>query len=165
MRVLVSDTSVLIDLERGGLLEAAFSLSWEFAVPDLLFERELRDHGGARLVGLGLVVAELAPGEVARALAYRGRQAALSLADAFALSLAAARGWTLLTGDGRMRALAGEEDAECHGLLWLLDRLHDEAASTSTLLHDGLTRVAAHPRCRLPKREITIRLDRWRSIT
>ena len=42
MRVLVSDTSVLIDLERGGFLEAAFSLSWQFAVPDLLFERELR---------------------------------------------------------------------------------------------------------------------------
>jgi len=37
MRVLVSDTSVLIDLERGDLLESAFALPFEFAVPDLLY--------------------------------------------------------------------------------------------------------------------------------
>ncbi len=40
--VLVSDTSVLIDLHRGDLLEAALGLPHEFAVPDLLFDRELR---------------------------------------------------------------------------------------------------------------------------
>ena len=34
--ILVSDTSVLIDLERGGLLEAVFTLPHEFAVPDVL---------------------------------------------------------------------------------------------------------------------------------
>jgi hypothetical protein len=36
MKVLVSDTSVLVDLERGGLLEAVFKLPVELAVPDLL---------------------------------------------------------------------------------------------------------------------------------
>ena len=36
MKVLVSDTSVLIDLERGSLLEISFALPFEFAVPDLL---------------------------------------------------------------------------------------------------------------------------------
>lgn len=36
MRVLVSDTSVLVDLERGSLLEASFRLPFQFAVPDLL---------------------------------------------------------------------------------------------------------------------------------
>ena len=39
MKVLVSDTSVLIDLERGGLLEGVFELPYEFAVPDLLYGR------------------------------------------------------------------------------------------------------------------------------
>jgi len=37
--ILVSDTSVLIDLERGGLLEAVFTLAHEFAVPDVLYDR------------------------------------------------------------------------------------------------------------------------------
>ena len=46
MPVLVSDTSVLIDLERGLFLEPVFRLPFKFAVPDLLYERELKDHGG-----------------------------------------------------------------------------------------------------------------------
>lgn len=40
MKVQVSDTSVLIDLERGTLLETCFRLPFQFAVPDLL--REIR---------------------------------------------------------------------------------------------------------------------------
>jgi len=39
--VLVSDTSVLIDLERGLRVEPAFRLLYRFAVPDLLYVREL----------------------------------------------------------------------------------------------------------------------------
>lgn len=37
MKILVSDTSVLIDLDRGCLVEAAFRLPFEFTVPDLLY--------------------------------------------------------------------------------------------------------------------------------
>jgi hypothetical protein len=29
-------------------------------------------------------------------------------------------------------------------------------------LHDGLATIAAHPRCRLPRREITIRIERYK---
>ena len=35
MKVLVSDTSILIDLERGTLLETCFLLPFQFVVPDL----------------------------------------------------------------------------------------------------------------------------------
>ena len=45
MKVLVSDTSILIDLERGSLLEICFRLPFQFAVPDLLYERELKTTG------------------------------------------------------------------------------------------------------------------------
>ena len=59
MRVLVSDTSVLIDLKRGSLLEASFRLPFRFSVPDLLYERELKNWGGEELIRLGLSVEEL----------------------------------------------------------------------------------------------------------
>ncbi|NML13354.1 PIN domain-containing protein, partial [Sphingobium sp. AR-3-1] len=39
MTVLVSDTSVIIDLERADLLDEMFLLPFEFAVPDLLYIR------------------------------------------------------------------------------------------------------------------------------
>lgn len=67
MCVLVADTSVLIDLERGAFLGDIFRLPFQFAVPDLLFRRELRGPLGDRLKGLGLREEELTPAEVTRA--------------------------------------------------------------------------------------------------
>jgi hypothetical protein len=86
MRVLVSDTSILIDLERADLLRSAFSLDAEFVVPDLLYERELRDSGGADLRALGLRVESLNEDEVERAQAYRRAHPRLALPDTFALT-------------------------------------------------------------------------------
>jgi hypothetical protein len=59
--VLVSDTSVLIDLHRGQLLEPALRLPYDFAVPDLLFERELRTWDSAFLRQRLKEVLETAP--------------------------------------------------------------------------------------------------------
>lgn len=84
MKILVSDTSVLIDLERGEFLEPVFSLSFEFAVPDLLYKQELKGYGGEDLIALGLRVEELSESGTARALAYRSQRPALSLPDSFA---------------------------------------------------------------------------------
>jgi hypothetical protein len=67
MRTLVSDTSVLIDLDRGGLLDCCFKPPFEFAVPDLLYARELEAFGGPRLVARGLRVEELTGEEVTAA--------------------------------------------------------------------------------------------------
>ncbi len=64
MILLVADTSILIDLERGGLLESAFCGDSTFVVPDLLYERELAAENGAYLRSLGLGVIELTPNEV-----------------------------------------------------------------------------------------------------
>lgn len=158
MRVLVSDTSVLVDLERGSFLEACFRLPFQLAVPDLLYERELKHHGGDRLTRLGLAVEELDGDGITRALAHRRRVPALSVPDSFALALAQAREWVLLTGDGALRQLATDEGVECHGVLWLLDEIHSAEAATVQELHDGLTTIFQHPRCRLPRAEIRRRL-------
>ena len=88
MKVLVSDTSVLIDLERESLLETGFRLPFEFAVPDLLYRQELEDHDGNALIELGLRVEELDGDGVALALRYRQTLRSLSLPDSFALALA-----------------------------------------------------------------------------
>lgn len=158
MPVLVSDTSVLIDLERGSFLEPVFRLPFEFAVPDLLYERELRDHGGPALIEMGLRVEELNGAAVTLALEYRRTRRSLSLPDSFALALSKANTWTLLSGDGSLRALALQEDVECHGVLWLLDRLHEHQVLGQGALTDGLRQIAEHPRCRLPQAEVRARL-------
>lgn len=161
MKILVSDTSVLIDLERGGLLDSCFKLPFEFAVPDLLYARELAEFGGPALVARGLLVQELTGDEVTAAQTVRGNRRKLSLPDAFAYALASARGWTLLTGDGELRTLAKLEGMEFFGVLWILDQLFDNNIIEAAAIVNGLETIAAHPRCRLPRAEIQSRLERY----
>jgi hypothetical protein len=118
MRILVSDASVLIDLERGAFLDSCFSLPFEFVVPDLLYAREMADYGGPALVARGLRVEGLTSSEVTIAQKVRGAHPKLSLPDAFAYVLASVRGWTLLTGDGELRALAQAQQVPFFGVLW-----------------------------------------------
>jgi predicted nucleic acid-binding protein len=160
MRVLVSDTSVLIDLERGDLIELAFGLTFELAVPDVLYRRELRDFEGQRFVDLGLRVEELEADGVADAQAFRRRVPRLSVPDSLALALAQRRTWTLLTGDGALRQLALAEGVACHGVLWLLDRMLEGGVSGDRL-REGLATIVAHPQCRLPVRDVRLCLERY----
>ncbi len=162
MKILVSDTSVLIDLERGGFLDSCFKLPFEFAVPDLLYARELAEFGGPALIARGLRVEELSGDEVTIAQTVRGAHPRLSLPDAFAYSLASARGWTLLSGDGELRVLAQAQQVTCFGVLWLLDQFFDGEVIEATVIVTGLEAIAAHPRCRLPRAEIQARLERYR---
>ena len=122
VKVLVSDTSVLIDAERGSLLKFCFGLPFVFVVPDLLYRQELQEHGGPALIQLGLRVEELDGDGVSLALGYRRDHRSLSLPDSFALALARLNSWILLSGDGGLREPARSEGVVCHGVLWLIDR-------------------------------------------
>jgi len=142
------------------LVEAAFGLPYRFVVPDLLYERELKDYGGAAMVALGLVVADLTGEQLAYAQTCIGEVRALSVPDAMALALAANGGGVLLTGDRRLRSLASKRGVACHGLLWLLDEMWRLGIRTERL-HTGLRTIQAHPRCRLPTREVNKRLAQY----
>jgi len=52
MLLLISDANILIDIESGGLITFMFSLEVQFAVPDILFNDELKDLH-AHLLELG----------------------------------------------------------------------------------------------------------------
>ena len=163
--IIVSDTSVLIDLKRGDLLETIFALPpHQFAVPDVLFDREMQGEWGEHLRGIGLRVMEVSSSGVVNAQRYQQKRTSLSVSDSFALALAKEGQFLLLTGDGLLRELAGEESVECHGLLWLLDIMERLGISGFQDLHDGLTMIASHPRCRLPRREIKVRLERYQLV-
>lgn len=162
MAVLVSDTSVIIDLERGEILDTVFTLDVEFAVPDLLFARELAGALGHRLVALGLRVEELDPLELQQATVLSRADRSLSLPDTFAFALAHTRQWTLLTGDAGLRRAAEAHQLDVHGVLWIFDRLEGDGACAREVLHEALTKTSNHPRCRLPRVEIARRLARYR---
>ncbi|MCP4096044.1 MAG: PIN domain-containing protein [Planctomycetaceae bacterium] len=154
MSVLVSDTSIIIDLDRGDMLEQMFQLPYEFCVPDLLFEQELKGELGDRLIACGLDVVELSPEELTEAMSVHQTSGKLSYPDAFALILAKERKWTLLTGDGAMRRLAHEQELVMHGVLWVVEEYHRLEVMAPADLHRCLTAISVHERCRLPMVEI-----------
>ena len=129
-----------LELERGSLIAAAFALSLDFCVPDLLYQRELARHDH-RLLPLGLKVLELDGPGVLRAVRYRRVAPALSVFGVFALALANR------TGAGLLRRLATEEGVTCHGLLWLIDHMYCERTASLTELRDALVILRDHARC------------------
>ncbi|MGE3594119.1 MAG: hypothetical protein AB7N70_01120 [Dehalococcoidia bacterium] len=164
MIILVADTSILIDLERGDLLAAALSGPDTIATPDLLYAQELEPSGGRAMLALGLQVIELSPAEMSTTQdIYRAEGTRLSLPDCSAYVCACRNEHVLLTGDQRLRSYSESQATECHGLLWLLDRLHDNQTADAESLFDGLTRISAHRQCRLPRDEVSSRLRRWKA--
>lgn len=161
MIILVSDTSVLIDLERGGLLEAVFSCGLTLVVPDLLYQNELENENGPYLRTLGLGVLSLSPEEMVLAQEMKAKRRALSSPDCFALCCAMRPAHALVTGDKAMRKEANARIGRVHGLLWLLDQMATSGAVETTHLYEGLTRIAGYASCRLPHDEVNARLAAW----
>lgn len=157
----VSDSSVLIDLERGGLIEAAFQCGISMLVPDLLYENELKESPGPYLMRLGLGVTPLSPEELSAAQELQNSRPGLSLEDCFALICASRLNHHLLVGDGLLRKEATSRGVNCRGLLWLLDEMLASDKVPKSLLCEGLNRIAQHPRCRLPRTEVEARLKAW----
>src|ERR1051326_2754499 len=110
MRIIVSDSSCLIDLRKTSLLDAFLQLPYEILIPNTLFEEELfkfTDAQKKELVQGGLKVVDLAGESVLRAQAVVGTLPHLSIHDGFAFALAeSCPGCVLLTGDGGLRGLA-----------------------------------------------------------
>ena len=62
MRIIVSDSSCIIDLGKSSLIRAVLQLPYTFVMPDVLFDDELLNFGPVgkeELRALGLQVVEL----------------------------------------------------------------------------------------------------------
>lgn len=138
LQVVISDTSCLIDLRKSSLLDAFLRIPYELLIPNTLFEDELLRFTVAQkkaLIRGGLKVVDL-PGKsvlLARHIAMHTPH--LSVHDEFAYALARLHpGSILLTGDGRLRALArrGSERRRqlCRMHLKRLVALNSQAAQT-----------------------------------
>ncbi len=161
MPILVSDTSIVIELGRGQFFEAVFASGMTLVVPNLLYEAELVQENGPYLRALGLGVLSLDGEEMEVVQLLQGTHRALSSADRAAWVCARRPDHWLLTGDGKLRAAAEKDNITVRGALWILDHLEAAGKISMSALHSGLSQIAADPRCWLPKHEITLRLEKW----
>lgn len=136
MLLIISDASVLIDIECGELTSAMFSLPWQFAVPDVLFAEELESRHG-HLLQLGLISRTMSSDLVAEAYKLRQQYVRTSVNDLLALTLAKHENSQLLTGDRALRLVATELSVEVHGTLWLVEQMIRQNKITIGVAREG----------------------------
>lgn len=166
MRVIVSDSSCIIDLGKSSLVRAALQLSYTFAMPDVLFDNELLSFGPVgkeELRALGLQVVELNSHGTSRAFEHFAQYQALAVHDCFALALAEqTEDCILLTGDSALRRIASGRGIEAHGVLWMVDELERTNLATARQLYDGALRLIEQDSLVfLPKDELRQRIRRF----
>ena len=137
MRIILSNTSCVIDLRKADLLEALFRLPYAFVVSDILFEdgescltlREKR-----RLLDLGLEVQSM-PGElVSRAHGYFNEHPLLTVHDCFALALAVEmEDCILLADDTPLRRVAEANRIDVRGVPWVIGELQAHQVEPATV--------------------------------
>lgn len=158
MPLLISDTNIFIDFEEGGLLAKLFQLTETIAVPDILFEEELREQH-AHLLDLGLELLELQAKAMQRAVELVDTYMRPSRLDLTALALAEQEQCALLTGDKNLRCVAETEGVVVRGTLWICERLVEEDVITAREL-EGAYRLMRESGRRLPKDEIEKQIRR-----
>jgi hypothetical protein len=166
MRLIVSDTSCLIDLHKTSLLEALIRLPYEIGIPDVLFE-ELVSFNLTEIALIERHFRKLSlPGEgVMRVQTIAQQHPVLSLNDCFAFVVAERITTSiLLTGDRRLRELATSHQIEAHGVLWAMDEMHQAGVATATQLFAALQLFQQDPTVHLPSREISSRLKHYQGL-
>lgn len=161
MAIIVSDSSVIIDLTKVRLVESAFRLPHDFYIPDVMFADELislGDYTRQNLLAAGLQIGELDSAGVQLALSFPQRYSRLSTNDCFALALAETTGSVLLTGDRKLTDAAGDRGLESHGLIWLCDEMNDHGTVDRATLRQALEELDRDPLVRLPRTELRRRI-------
>ena len=167
MRIVVSDSSCLIDLRKAALLESFLKLPYEFLIPNTLFDDELLKFTAAQkkaLIRGGLKVVDVPGDGVLRAQAIVQSAPRLSVHDGFAFVLAESHpGSILLSGDEALRTLATTHNVEVHGVLWVIDELLRCRLAAASTLTAVLRDFSTDPTIRLPRRELAVYIKRFES--
>jgi hypothetical protein len=160
-KLLISDANILIDMEVGGLLDKMFKLEYEFGVPDILYEQELRERH-PQLEGLGLRSLELTPESVARvvSLAAQYRNFGVSTNDLFALVLSQQEQTTLLTGDAKLKQACIAEKISVRGTVWLVGEMLEAAVIEYKIVNTAYEAMRNSGR-RLPWKDVEKQLRKY----
>lgn len=165
-KIVVSDASAILDLARVRLIEATLALSFEFVIPDVIFNQELLDLGSytpTDLVRLGFAIGTLDGDGVRTAVTHFGRHASrLSLNDCMALAYAEVNGCILMTGDGPLRAVAERMKIEVHGVLWAASLMAEQGTCPRDRLVAALQQLQDDPTQRLPRAALAELIQRLR---
>ncbi len=155
----VIDTSILIDLCIGDLMESFLNLPFAFLIPDVIKE-EFSQPEECLIEIEKIKVCSLESKDVQKvydfSIAYKGP----SINDYFSLVLAEKEDAILVTGDRKLRNIGEKTGIEVHGILWIMDILFDKKYLNGKTLIKALEKILEKG-ARLPKDECEKRIKKW----
>lgn len=165
MDVIVNDTNIFIDLQSVGLLGAMCELPFEIHTLDLVVAELTDPTQRADVVEYvsrqKIKVHSLSSSElVAVAVEHSSAPGNLSFQDVAVCQYARSGAYKLLTGDRQLRNYAEKQRVEVHGIIFLIDEMVAENIITPQLGASKLKELLA-VNVRLPKSEISVRIERW----
>jgi predicted nucleic acid-binding protein len=167
MRIIISDTSCLIDLKKASLIWAFLQIPYEIVIPDVLFEEELLSftRDDKTLLREGLKILSLSGKKIIRVQSVARSNPKLTINDCFAFVLAESiQNSILLTGDGGLRTLATISKIEVHGVLWALDEMYKSSIIAPDVIYKALLEFDADRKVRLPSKEVKRSLEKYRLL-
>ena len=159
--LLISDTSVIIDLQNSGLIPAFFRLPYLIAASDFTKQTEVLLPGWDYLTSLGLTFISLDSSSVLELTHLKEKHPHPSLPDLSAYLIARIEGGILLTGDKELRKLAISTGVSVHGVLWVLDEMVLHSILDPFNAAKGLKEMLAKG-ARLPQKDCEHRLRKWK---
>lgn len=157
--LIISDASVIIDIECAKLSKLMFCLPMIFQVPDILFVEELEEHH-KHLTQLGLQIKSMDGNLVSNAYQLKQKYKKASVNDLLALTLAIDQNCQLLTGDKELNKIAKCFSIEVHGTIWLVEQLIHHNIITVEKARLSFLRMR-NSGSRLPWKEIELRLNKY----
>lgn len=166
--IAVSDTNIFIDLIEIGLIDDFFSLPWQIHTTDMVIH-ELKITAQKNIVveykNSGSLHVKMYDAKdmvaLARFYSLKSATTKVSIQDCSVWLYAQGEGYTLLTGDAKLKNAALKSGVDVHGILYVIDKLVE---------HHLLSKINASKKLeelymlnpRLPKTEIDRRIKLWR---
>lgn len=160
MQGLILDTSICIDLAKGGLLAIMGTLSPRPAIPDITFA-ELVEPSGEEVLAAGIEVVSITANGVSRAAELADSYGGVSTPDIYCLVACEELQRTLATADRALTKTAHAVGVRAHGMLWLLDQLVTEKKLTNDAAAGSLELMLIRG-CWQPKGACELKIREWR---
>jgi hypothetical protein len=164
VNVAIHDANILIDIVKLDLAEALFSLDLNMRTTDAVWaelaggqKNVLRQFVDRSL----LLIDTFSFEEVAQIASFAQKHRALSFEDCSLIVAGRRHNALVITGDRKLRSVIESEQLEVHGILWLFDRMVNEAAIDKCMASEKL-RELMRMNSRLPVDEMEERIGRWK---
>jgi hypothetical protein len=155
-QVLVSNSSILLALERANLLAPLFALPLEISITDLLYEREVKDHNGPALQRLGLCIYPLTAETVASAsMQHRSIAPTLCRDETQALILAKQSALGLLGSHPTLASIAKAQHVPYFWLKEVLVLLLEQQVLSERVFHERVQTMHTNVRCPFIKKDVS----------